>query len=235
MPHSLTDALALWTPERWQRLPAPPAWKGYITYVGSRKTPPQIQHLMTVLAAVGFSRGYRLRSGHAEGADLASELGIVQHPHYQLRDTPFDTDMYVILPWDGFEPYPGYGRATRDRGFTEAAGYYRPHEMPLWSQAKTMAMGLHPLGERLKLPKYRATWDLHARNMFQPLGLNLDTPSHRTYLWAPPTADGLCKGGTRSAMALSHRLNIPTINLALDFQLNRLVDFLTTYALSLTP
>ncbi len=74
--------------------------------------------------------------------------------------------------------------------------------------------------------KYRAVWSLHARNMFQPLGLGLKEPSMRTYLWAPPTKDGLCTGGTRSAMALSIKLGIPAVNFAVPAHLERLIEFL---------
>lgn len=225
--YTLPEAVAAWTPELWARLPKPTQVNGFLTGVGSRKTPPLIQEAQSIFAAILFSRGFIWRSGHAEGSDLAFELGILRHPHYAPRPGwEGETDLFVFMPWDGFEPYPGYGRATRQRGFTEAAGYYRAPELATWEKAKQMALEMHPLGERLKEDKYRGTWALHARNMYQPLGIHLDTPSKRTYLWAPPTADGLCTGGTRSAMALSQKLGIPTVNFAVDSHRDQLSEFL---------
>lgn len=47
------------------------------TGVGSRETPPEVQKKFTEIAALLESSGYILRSGHADGADLAFELGVI--------------------------------------------------------------------------------------------------------------------------------------------------------------
>ena len=47
----------------------------FYTGVGSRKTPPAVQRMMTSIAKKLHEDGYRLRSGGAVGADLAFEAG----------------------------------------------------------------------------------------------------------------------------------------------------------------
>ena len=61
----------------------------YYTGVGSRKTPEDIQREMTLLAS-DLSDEYILRSGGADGADLAFELGVT------------NGNKEIYLPWNGF-------------------------------------------------------------------------------------------------------------------------------------
>lgn len=62
------------TPE-FDLLPAPAARTMAYAGVGSRRTPPDALAQMTRLAARLAARGYTLRSGGAQGADLAFEAG----------------------------------------------------------------------------------------------------------------------------------------------------------------
>jgi hypothetical protein len=59
------------------------------TGVGSRKTPPEYLHVIRELARWLRSLGYTLRSGHADGGDLAFESGA-------------DGKADIFLPWSGF-------------------------------------------------------------------------------------------------------------------------------------
>ena len=59
--------------------------------IGSRKTPSDIGQLMTALATELEKRGFKLRSGGAEGADTFFELGV---------SAPSAKDIFV--PWSGF-------------------------------------------------------------------------------------------------------------------------------------
>jgi len=59
------------------------------TGIGSRDTPIEIQELMTKIAQVLETKGYTLRSGGANGADLAFEKGVTT-----LKE--------IYLPWKGF-------------------------------------------------------------------------------------------------------------------------------------
>lgn len=60
----------------------------YYTGIGSRETPADVQQLFTRVASRLDELGYTLRSGGADGADLAFERGA--------------TNKEVFLPWRGF-------------------------------------------------------------------------------------------------------------------------------------
>jgi hypothetical protein len=60
----------------------------YYAGIGSRETPIDIQRKMTEIAHRLGSMGYCLRSGGADGADTAFELGA--------------NKKQIFLPWDGF-------------------------------------------------------------------------------------------------------------------------------------
>ena len=59
--------------------------------IGSRKTPPEILEAMTRIAAELERRDWILRSGGADGADLAFESGVQDAAHKE-----------VYLPWKSF-------------------------------------------------------------------------------------------------------------------------------------
>lgn len=67
--------------------------RGYYAGIGSRRTPSDILDLMERLATRLASAGWRLRSGHAEGADQAFERGAAGHAD-------------LFLPWPGFNHRP---------------------------------------------------------------------------------------------------------------------------------
>ena len=71
--------------------------------------------------------------------------------------------------------------------------------------ALELAESIHPSWERCK-PYARL---LHARNTYQVLGSNLDTPSEFLICW---TENGEAKGGTRTAIKLAEKWDIPILN-----------------------
>lgn len=64
--------------------------KKFYAGIGSRKTPLEVQSLMTSIAVNLCQQGFVLRSGGAEGADKAFELGV----NNDLKE--------IYLPWKGF-------------------------------------------------------------------------------------------------------------------------------------
>lgn len=60
--------------------------------IGSRKTPSSVCEAMTILARKLDKLGFTLRSGGADGADLAFEKGA--------------TKKQIFLPWEGFNGNP---------------------------------------------------------------------------------------------------------------------------------
>ena len=96
--------------------------------VGSRETPPAIQQIMRTIAAELGARGWLLRSGHAEGADIAFEIGAKDHPKE------------IYLPWQGFNG----GRA----GAGGANGAINPATLSSYNQAMVYAQHFHPAWEK---------------------------------------------------------------------------------------
>lgn len=64
----------------------------YYTGIGSRETPNEIGLIMVEIAKVMASKGYVLRSGGANGADTAFEMGC-NHANGAKE---------IYVPWDGF-------------------------------------------------------------------------------------------------------------------------------------
>lgn len=62
----------------------------YYTGIGSRETPGDVLSVMTDIARKLSRKGYILRSGGAEGADTAFELGAKNNL------------MEIYIPWEGF-------------------------------------------------------------------------------------------------------------------------------------
>lgn len=117
------------------------------TGVGARVTPSSIGLVMCAFALYARSRGLRLRSGAADGADLAFESGA--HPATEI-----------------FVPYPGFNGSVTQRGripdrcFEMAAAVH-----PAWQQCSDFARKAHArnvqqvLGERLDSPsKFLMCW-----------------------------------------------------------------------------
>lgn len=88
----------------------------YYAGIGSRKTPPKVLALMHHIAGQLRDKGYRLRSGGAEGADTAFEWGACG-----------TSDIY--LPWAGFN-----GRICGiDRGTDVVLRSIAKRHHPNWS------------------------------------------------------------------------------------------------------
>lgn len=149
----------------------------FYTGIGSRKTPAHICQLFTKIAMLLKEEGYVLRSGGAEGADKAFELGA-----------------------------------------GDKAEVFRPHHAT--AQCLKIAEGLIPWWQ--KMDDYAQK--LHARNVQQILGKNLDSPVKFVLCWTP---DGKEIGGTRTAIVLAHEHHIPVFNFFNEQKtLEQLIKFL---------
>lgn len=146
--------------------------------IGSRRTPRDIQTLMTRIAEKLSSQGWTLRSGHADGADLAFERGA-------------GTNCEVYLPWASFNQHwqiEGHRHAAP----TQAAMLLAQAYHPAWQKCSSGAK------------------QLHARNMHQILGPDLQEPVKFVLCWTP---DGQDSGGTGQALRLARKNKIPVFNL----------------------
>lgn len=155
--------------------------------IGSRETPQDVQDEMGRMTREMESRGFRLRSGGADGADDAFEKGSTAG------------NKEIFLPKAGFN--------GRSQGILLRGEQYR--------RAQEMAMNYHPNPDALfydgnlrRKPKFAA--EAHTRNMGQMLGANLDRPSKVVLCYTP---DGAASGGTGQAIRVAEALGVPVLNM----------------------
>jgi hypothetical protein len=157
---------------------------GTYTGVGSRSTPEDVLELMVELGAALGTRGWRLRSGRARGADDAFERGAGR----------VDADVEVYRPdggWCGFEELTPGGPS--EEAFALAAQVH-----PAWGRCSSYVRALHArnghqvLGSRLEEPsRFVCCWT--------PDG-SLDGSSRSA-------------GGTGQALRVAVRAGVPVVNL----------------------
>lgn len=157
------------------------------TGVGGRETPTDVQSLMEAYANHLAVNGWTLRSGAAKGADQAFERGV----HAGSKE--------IYLPWEGFS----------QRDHDPSKGYFVSSQFENWNEAVKIAANTHPNWSACK----QGAQKLHARNVYQVLGKNLDTPSDALIFWAPVDQQGRPKGGTATAVNIAISCGIPCQNL----------------------
>lgn len=188
----------------------------YYTGVGSRETP---EHILKFIEEVAYwlaGRGYTGRSGGAAGADSAFEKG------YNRFETIYDTLDYIsfeaYLPWKGFSD------------IVEDGAHIVTPNLPNYNEAVEIASTIHPAWNRLG----RGAKALHTRNVYQVLGLDLNTPSCVLFCYAPTTKNrqGIVtgvKGGTNTAVQLAMKHNIPIYNFYLQEDIDKVKSMMEKY------
>ena len=172
------------------------------TGIGSRETPPEILTILRSLGGALARRGYRLRSGAADGADSAIEQGAFEA----------GGKSEIFLPW---------------KGFNLSLDGIDAQSLPTFARACELAEGFHPNWSRLK-PPVRA---LMGRNAMQVLGSDLESPSLFLVCWAPnPIIDLYGEladtgGGTGLAVRMAHAHGIPRFHLGLPEHAQRIERF----------
>jgi hypothetical protein len=160
------------------------------TGVGSRKTPVEIQDMMTRVAEDLGDDGWLLRSGGAGGADRAFEMG---------SDNVYGPKE-IYLPWEGFSFCRRNHTKPCQHLFTIGVNAN-------WTaEATEIAKKLHPNWNALTVGGAAC----HIRNVMQVLGATLDKPADVVICWTPR---GRTEGGTATAIKLALEREIPVINL----------------------
>lgn len=149
---------------------------------------------MRRLAIVLASKGWILRSGGAPGADTAFEI-----------DAPADRRR-IYIPWNGFSDH-----SHNQEGYVDP---YRIVSRDVYEQARQIAARHHPGWMNMK----ESIRKLMARNVFQVLGDDLNTPSKFVWCWAPGTRleDGKIadvKGGTGLAVRVAKEFGVSVYNM----------------------
>lgn len=160
----------------------------YYTGVGSRETPENILVLMHDMGYKLAADGYTLRSGGADGADTAFQQGCAIA----------GGSREIYLPWNGFS----------DMWEDHEKGLYAPRKDELFAKAEVIASEIHPAWDKLT----RGPRALHARNIYQVLGQDLNTPSSFLLCYSKPTKDSV-SGGTRTAWEVAKKFGVPCFNL----------------------
>lgn len=128
------------------------------------------------------------------GARLAAGGWILRSGAAAGADTAFEVGCdsedgfkEIYLPWPGFENHPGPFHPLTQAAFELAATYH-----PKWESCGPLARCMH------------------ARNGYQVLGADLETPADCVICW---TADGHASGGTGQALRIARARGIPAFNL----------------------
>ncbi len=168
--------------------------------IGSRITPHPVLRRMTVEAERLAVGGWGLRTGGADGADLAFFNGAINGP----------SGWEVYLPW------------TRFNGWDPSGCFNQPTQA-----AYAIAAHFHPLWGRLS-PAVQA---IHARNVHQVLGADLNAPSRFVLCWTPDGTEHHTSertGGTGQAIRVAVAYKVPVINMNLDGWADRLAEIEAT-------
>lgn len=154
------------------------------TGVGSRSTPANVCEKLTQIAILLAREKITLRSGGAEGADAAFELGCDKA----------NGSKEIYIPWLGFNN----NKSTLvPRIFSDDSTYQK---------ARLIAKKAHPSWHNMT----EGGRELHTRNVYQLLGKTLDSPSRCLICW---TENGKEKGGTRTAIVLAREYGAIIYNL----------------------
>lgn len=151
------------------------------TGIGSRQTPETVLAWMFDLGRRLGEAGWTLRSGAAFGADSSFEAGCDAARGRKE----------IFLPWRRFNNH--------------VTGYIMPEEMD--PRLIQIARRTHPVWDKLS----SGVRKLHARNVFQVLGKDLETPSRFLVCWTPGGNGG---GGTGQAIRLARESSVPIFDLA---------------------
>lgn len=162
--------------------------------IGSRSTPADVLKVMFALAGALSEKGWTLRSGHAAGADQAFEYGS-------------NGKAEIYLPWPTFN----------DDRVSPPSALVIEHPT---SRALELAREYHPAWHKCS----SGARQMHARNMHQVMGLNLNNPVKFVLCWTP---DGLASGGTGQAIRLAESQGIEVFNLHDQATVNRVSSMLS--------
>jgi hypothetical protein len=169
----------------------------YYTGIGSRNTPEEVCKQMTQLAKHFESMGFILRSGSADGADTAFEIGV---------SNPINKEIY--LPWKNFN-----GNQSSYFDISQEAFELADTLHPIFKSLKPAIQRLHArntyqvLGNDLKTPSAFLV-------CYTPCGSEEESTLTSK------------SGGTATAIKLAWRRGVPIFNLQTHDAVNRLYEYI---------
>ena len=178
------------------------------TGVGSRETPAEITALMQELGALFAAADYTLRSGGADGADLAFEQGA-----RRIR-TP---SLEIYLPYKGFN-----NNSSMLYDISEEAYQLASTVHPVW----------HQLGFKSKQFHARNCYQVLGLTLDSPSEFLIAWTENGCESEASRNKN---TGGTATAIVLAERHHVPIFNLAREDSRARLADFISRRGLTPPP
>lgn len=169
------------------------------TGIGSRKTPKDILRKMRTYGDALGELGFTLRSGGADGADLAFEEGCIRS----------EGRMEIYLPWKGFNNNPSPLYEVSEEALEHAADIYGPS----WQYLK----------RPVKLLMGRNMYQVLGKNLDTPSHFVICWTSDGCMSKEDRTRK---TGGTGQAIACASELNIPIFNLQQEGDEGRFFNFL---------
>lgn len=170
----------------------------YYAGIGSRSVPNSIIDMMVSFGTFAASHGATLRSGAADGADSAFELGA----------NKWGGATEIFLPWEKYNDHP--------------SSLFPPSR-----KAHKLASTIHPAWNKLSRPVRLLVarnmhqilgYDLNTPVQFVVCYTPDGCQSHMTY--------GSSTGGTGSAISLASQNNIPIFNFAIPNRLEDSKEYL---------
>lgn len=185
-------------------------WEFVWCGVGSRETPKEIIPEMVWIGHCLALLGGVLATGDATGSDThffdGYNLGrLPKMPpaqvYYTRKKNQRNLEHSPQMGQHEFEMYPEVGHIAQDMAY-EARGSFE---------------GLFPSGIAL-----------HSRNALQVLSETLDNPRRFTVYYAKPVGKrGAVAGGTNTAVKISRKNKIPTVNLYVEEQRTKFIEWVT--------
>jgi len=168
------------------------------TGVGSRSTPIDQQNVLTDIAKKLDFYNYTLRSGHADGADLAFEKGTKEKEIY--------------VPWKNFNGFRGDPPKFTDTLYEFTVIEFLKH--------KKGSIDFNEIREPVQ--------KLMMRNVFQVIGKDIKNPEPSDFLiyWAEEE-NGEVLGGTGFAVHIAKKFNVPVYNISTVEGLKKTKQLLT--------
>ena len=160
------------------------------TVVGSKGTRDEVMELGFQLSVVLLEAGWQGYSGNAPGMDKVLNRAM-------LKTNAFNG--YIFLPWPKFET-----RDLPDRCFDSFT-----ITTPIGEECDSVIKELIPWYDKLS----QGPRKLHSRNVKQIKGKDLKTLSNLVIHSAKGKTSSKPQGGTRTAVVLGQKLNVPTFNL----------------------
>lgn len=168
----------------------------WFTGIGATSITPDEGVFIEELGYELTKRGYSLRSGKAPGSDQRFQAGVEK----AMSENDYIRDHQVFLPWRRFEESAPFVTGAFD------IWNYTPEEI---TGAEAIAARIHPVWNDLTQGQRK----FHMRNVFQPLGLDLKSPSSVLIACSDSDSNNHPRGGTRTAYLVALENDIPCINI----------------------